>query len=265
MAVNNSSIALLDMNYGSLCLLNELTKSFPNEVFYYLNDFNGANFDEWSHKAVIEKIKEDTEVLLAHNPKLIVILASEYIEFAKEYFLSLAIPVINIVDMVIDSLNQDYDKKNIAFLATPYVHHANLYQRNINYSHFYPLDASDLERIVLNDKVKTGISFDVVKRVLADLNRKAVDVIASSTYNPTLLTTEIKEVLPKTNILNIASIIAIKITNCLDTNDNEKLNGKGVFNIIADKEFMEETISKLLKCKYAIKQSFNGEKKRSKE
>ena len=253
MANDVLSIGIIDANYASVCVLNQLSADYPNEVFYYLNDFNGANFDEWSHRSLMERIKEDTELLLSYHPKLLIVLASEYIEYARDYFNSLEIPVINVVDMVIDELNKEYDKKNIGFLVKSTIHQTNLYQRNINYLHYYQVDADDLERLVINNKVKTGISFEVVKKVLLDLSRKSVDVIAPTSCNQSLLDTEVKEIMPKANLLNLPKVVSRKITNSLNTNDNIKRSGKGMINIIDDGDFSDKNIKDLLNCKYYIK------------
>ena len=252
MANNISSIGVLDINYSSISVLDKLANDYPNEVIYYLNDFNGANFDEWSHKAILEKIKEDTNILLSYNPKLLVVLGNEYIEYAKEFFSELEVPVINLVDIIVDMLNQEYEKKNIALLIKSTIHQANLYQRNINYGHFYLIDDDDLEKIVINNKVKTGISFDVAKKVLADLARKSVDVIISANCNVGLLSVEAKESVPKSNLVNVSSLVSKKIEGCLDTNDSIRTNGKGKVNIIADKEFDLNIAKNLLDCKYYI-------------
>lgn len=253
MANNMSSIGILDINYSSVSVLNQLAAHFPNEVFYYLNDFNGAIFDEWGHRTLLEKIKEDTEALLANNPKLLIVLGNEYIEYAREYFASLEIPVINIVDMVIDDLNSCYAKKNIGLLIKPTIHQTNLYQRNINYLHYYQVDATDLDRLVINNKVKTGISFEVVKKALADLNRKSVDVLACTSCNQSLLTTEIKECLPKTVLVDVSSLLSTKIKEVLKESESTHFSNKGKINVINDNEFDDKHIKDLLKCKYYIK------------
>lgn len=247
------SIGILDINYASVSVLNKLYEDYPNEVFYYLNDFNGTNFDEWSHRALIERIKEDVNILLSYNPKLLIIAGCEYIEYAKEYFESLTIPVINIVDMLVGELNDGYDKKNIGLLVKSTIHHTTLFQRNINYLHYYQVDADELEKLVINNKIKTGISFDVVKKNLLDLSRKSVDIIACSSCNQALLDTEIKEIMPKANILNLSNLISRKITSSLNTNDNIRKGGKGKIFILDDGDFSDKQIKDLLNCKYYIK------------
>ena len=247
-----SSIGILDINYSSISVLDKLSADYPNEVIYYLNDFNGANFEEWNHRSIMEKIKEDTNILLSYNPKLIVVLGVEYIEYAKEFFLELNVPVVNIVDIVVDTLNQEYDKKNVALLIKSTIHQTNLFQRNINYSHFYQIDDDDLEKIVINNKVKTGISFDVTKKVLAELNHKSVDIIIGANCNTSLLGVEVRECLPKANLANVSALISKKISGCLDVNDAIRAKGKGKVNIIADKEFDLNIANNLLECKYYI-------------
>ena len=151
-----------------------------------------------------------------------------------------------------DTLNQEYDKKNVALLIKSTIHQTNLFQRNINYSHFYQIDDDDLEKIVINNKVKTGISFDVTKKVLAELNHKSVDIIIGANCNTSLLGVEVRECLPKANLANVSALISKKISGCLDVNDAIRAKGKGKVNIIADKEFDLNIANNLLECKYYI-------------
>ena len=246
------SIGILDINYSSISVLDELASNFRSEVFYYLNDFNGANLEEWSHRSILEKIKEDTNILLSYNPKLIVVLGSEYIEYAKDYFLELNVPVVNIVDIVVDTVNNEYNKKNIALLIKSTIHQANLYQRNMEYAHFYQIDDDDLERIVINNKVKTGVSFDVTKKVLAELVHKSVDAIFGANCNVGLLGVEVKEIIPKANLVNVSALVSKKINGCLDVNDGVRIKGKGKVNIIVDNEFDLNIAKNLLDCKYYV-------------
>ena len=257
-----SSIGILDINYSSISVLDELASSLHNEVIYYLNDFNGANLDEWSHRSILDKIKEDTNILLSYNPKLIVVLGSEYIEYAKEYFLELNVPVVNIVDIVVDTINNEYSKKNIALLIKSTIHQANLYQRNIEYAHFYQIDDDDLERIVINNKVKTGISFDVTKKVLAEFAHKSVDVIIGANCNVGLLGVEVKESIPKANLVNVSALVVKKINGCLDVNEGARIKGKGKVNIIVDNEFDLNIAKNLLDCKYYVIPKYDNDNKK---
>lgn len=256
-----SSIGILDINYSSISLLDQLGQDYPNEVFYYLNDFSGTNFNEWTHKALMDKIKEDVNLLLSYNPKLIIITGIEYIEYAKEYFDSINIPTINIVDCVINNINNDYAKKNISLLIKSTIHQTNLYQRELNYGHYYVVNDDDLSRLVLFDKVKTEVSFDVVKKALADLNRKSVDLIVPTICNASLLSTEFKEYLPKTAILNTTVLLSKMVGKALSDNDLSKLKGKGEINIIASSNDDLTQIKCLLKSKYCIKLKKENDKK----
>lgn len=261
MAKVNNSVGILDTNFGSISLLNQLIKDYPCEHFYYLNDFNRANFDEWSPKAILEKVKEDIEILKQYNPKLIIVLGNEYIQFASDYLYNIDVRVLDIASIIIKYINENFAKDNIAIVAKENVIKANIYQKNISCLHLYSLESIDLERIVLNDKVKTGIAFETTKKAVDTLNRKSVDEVVPLVTNLCLLNTEFKEYLPKASLLNIGNVISAEVGNCLMAIEALAYKGKGRVNIIIDQEEDKKVINYLLRCKYYIKLKKNKEKK----
>ncbi len=68
-------------------------------------------------EVVLKHVMVNVEKLLEYNIKLLIVISDVIIECCEEYFSTLKIPVINIVQSIADYVNTYYEQKNLILCA----------------------------------------------------------------------------------------------------------------------------------------------------
>ena len=257
-------IGILDMGIDNLSILNYLSQVFKNEHFIYINDLENPDYEALTEDNIEVRVRKNVEELLARNVKLIVVVSNTIVEYCREYFDKIDIPVINIVDSIIDYVNENYEHKNMAFIATLNIINANLYQKFFKYNHLYNLVSDDIEKFLHNHKVKTSESFDLTRDLLRSVLKKDINIIIPSSFNMMLLKTEMAEYLPTAILINLFNIIEDKIKAALLTIENFCKKGRGSVEIIININKKDVDFSNLLTIKYQLTTTFTKTKKKDK-
>jgi len=243
-------IGIIDMNINNISILNYLTPVFKHEDFIYINDLQQLEYEGLTPEAINERVKKNIDILLTCGIKLLIVVSNTIIEYCLPYLKKLPVPFISIVDVIIDYVNNKYEHKNMAFLASTNIMEANLYQKRFRYNHLYPLISDELDKIINDNKLKTNTSFSTTKELFKPVMKKDVDIIIPTTVNMMLMKTEINEYMPFINIVNIPELICDKINNILTT---PEMKGKGKTTIYINVSKKKANFQHLLSVKYKLK------------
>ncbi|MGD9605236.1 MAG: hypothetical protein AB7V00_03640 [Bacilli bacterium] len=244
------AIGLLDIGMESFPVLYFLSKTFKHERFIYVNDLDNMPYEGQKPEVILGFVQKNMKRMLEQPIKLLIVGSDVIWEYAQDYLKSLEIPVINIVDSLIDHVNEHYEQKNIVLLAKNAVLEANIYQKNIKYNHLYSLPSDELEAVVLNHITKTSKSFYTAKETLLPAIRKEIDVVLTSTPLLMLVRTEMEEYLRGAEITDLVVIWEEKIKNS-GCNLDEKGRGRvEVLGTTTKKHFKNSIIGPNLTFKY---------------
>lgn len=244
------AIGILDSGVEGFNVLKTLSDKFKHERFVYINDLKNYPYFNMTEVEALELIKANVERLRQENIKLLIVTSDVIVDLAKEYLESLDIPVFDVVSLLIDFINDNYEQKNIALFARAEILEANLYQRNFKYNRLYNIASDELEELIKSNGLKTSQSFIKTKETFRMLKGKGLDVIIASSPYLILLKTEIEEFLSVNEITNFGEIVASKInTEFMDLSVKGKCNIT-VYGNVEKKKFKNMVAWSNLKYKY---------------
>lgn len=248
--MNKRPIGIIDINVDGLYILNSLTKEFKNEDFIYINDIKNYPYEGREQEEIVKFVTENVEKLLEQNIKMLVVISDTIIEYCLDYLQTLNIPVINIVQSIINYVNKNYEQKNLALLAKSYILKANLYQKNFNYNHMYNIASEELENMIIENKMKTSKSFKASFETFKNSPKKEYNLLIITAPWLELLKIEILEYLEVDEFIKLGNVLSEDIKNA----NSECYNrGKGKITILSKidkKEFADLTKWFNLKYKY---------------
>ena len=231
-----SPIGILDMGIDNISILNLVQNAFRYEHFLYVNDLECPEYEGLPIDEILNRVKRNVAFLLSKNVKLIIVVSNTILEYCYNYFNEIRVPVINIFDIITTYLNDKYEHKNMALLANENIMNANIYQKKLRYNHLYSIISNKLDEIVVDNKLKTQLSFDQTKEVFKPVITKDVDIIIPTSFNLLLLTTEIAEYMRESEILPLGNLIIDKITAALLAIENLYSKRKGKAEVFINKK-----------------------------
>lgn len=246
-------IGIIDMGIHNISILNALGNEFKTENFIYINDLEKNDYEGLAEEEIQKRVQVHTEFLLAKKVKLIVVVSNTIMEYCRDYFEAIAVPVVNIVDSIINQVNSCYEHRNMAFMATDNITKANIYQKNFRYNHLYNIISDTLLVVVEENKMKTSASFNATLEAFKPVFKKDIDVIIPTAFNFLLLNTEISEYMKEIDILNLNALFIEKVKAALLTIENLNYRGKGKVTIVINMPVVKVEFRHLLKVKYEIK------------
>lgn len=250
--MEKNPIGILDMNINNISILNTLVKDYKYENFIYMADKEFNDYEVLPEDKIRSRVKEKLEYLIKSNVKLIVVVSNTIVEYCSDMFEEVRVPVINIVDTIVNYINSNYEHKNMLLLASDNIIKANIYQKNFRYNHLYNISCNNMDEIVLENRLKTNKSFTTAKDSLKTVIKKDVDIIIPTHVNLVGLKTEIFEYIKDANILYINELLSDKIKAALLTIENIYSKGKGLVELIINPELHKSYIN-ILSIKYVLK------------
>jgi len=198
-------------------------------------------------------VSENINYLLSKDVNVIVIVSDSIIEYCEDLISEIKIPIVNIVDECINYVNENYEYKNLGFLATSSIIEANIYQKNFRYNHLYNMYGDNLKQLIRNQLVKTTETFQEAKTVIAPVYKKDLDLIIPSLINYLMVKTEINEFLKDVDIVPIDKVICDKIKDIIYKDQELPIKGKGKTFICLNQENLDlNQLNRLVKVKYQI-------------
>lgn len=249
-------IGIIDMGIDNISILNYLSNAFKFERFIYINDLEVPEYEYIPEENILKRVEANVEVLIKNNAKLIVVVSNTIMEYCRDYFEEVPIPVVNIVDSIIDYVNKNYEHRNMAFIATENIMTANIYQKNFKYNHLYNLVSDNLEKFLHTNRVKTSESFKLARELLRTVLKKDLNLIIPTSINMMLIKTEISEYLPNVNFLDLNELLEGKIRAGLLAIENFENRKKGSIEVVVNVDKKNVNFDNLLKVKYKLISSF---------
>lgn len=243
------AIGIIDLGLEGFSVAKTFAQLFKREHIIYQNDLRHNSYLNITENEVQEIVKSGIQNLLANNIKLLVVASDLIVDLVPRALEGLSIPVVNLVQVLIDYLNSRYEQKNIVLLAKNEILQANLYQKNIKYNRLYNIPCNELEAVIDDRMIKTSRSFYTIREHFKSLLKKEIDVIVTSSPYLINLRTEMAEYVKFEEITDVGMILAEKIKNENLISFNEK--GKGRFTVrshLPKKEFAKRIY--WAECKY---------------
>ena len=248
--MKKNPIGIIDVSCDGICILNDLQKNFKNEDFLYFNDIKNLPYEGKDSLVILKYIKKNVEYMLEQGIKMLIVISDTIIEYGSEYLEGLNIPVISIVQSIIDYLNINYENKNMLLCAKDYILKANLYQKNIKYSHLNTVSSNKMEVNIKDNKVKTMKSFNACNDSFRAIASRDFDVFVYTAPWIWLLKTEILEYIKVKDFIKVGDIISGEVKKKLDDSYKKGQGKIFVHSTVLERDFKDLIPWFKLKYKY---------------
>lgn len=217
-------IGIFDSGIGGLTVAGAIHRILPNEQLIYFGDTAHLPYGDKSPEAIKSYSLNIGRFLLSQNCKMIVIACNTasshaYQELVKE--IGNQVPIINVIDPVVDTLVQTKKYHNIGVIGTKSTIQSGLYASKIH--QIDPgIKVSSLATPLLAPMIEEGffdnnISHTVIQSYLSSPKLKGIDSLVLACTHYPLIKTEISEYYHgNVDIINTAEIVAEYVKDQLE-------------------------------------------------
>lgn len=209
-------IGIFDSGIGGLTVANAIRKILPNEQLIYFGDTAHMPYGDKSPEAIKFYSLKIAKFLLDRNCKLILIAcntASAHAYHELVHFLGDQVPIINVIDPVINAMVKNAKYKKVGVIATKSTIRSDIYAQKFKLA-APDIEVSSLATPLLAPMIEEGffnntISKTVINSYLTSPKLKKIDsLILACTHYP-LIKSEISAYYDgKVDIINTAEIVA---------------------------------------------------------
>lgn len=209
-------IGIFDSGIGGLTVANAIRKILPNEQLIYFGDTAHMPYGDKSPEAIKFYSLKIAKFLMDKGCKVIVIAcntASSHAFHELVHFLGDRIPIINVIDPVVNLMVKNADDKKIGVIGTKSTIRSDIYAKKFKAAN-PKLEVSSLATPLLAPMIEEGffnnnISKTVINSYLSSAKLKKIDsLILACTHYP-LIRSEISAFYKeKVRIVNTAEIVA---------------------------------------------------------
>lgn len=229
---SNQAIGIFDSGIGGLTVANAIRAILPNETLIYFGDTAHFPYGDKSEDSIRFYSIKIARFLLQQNCKMIVIAcntaSSHAYEVVKE-FVGDQIPVINVIDPVVEKVTSDKNIKKIGVIGTKGTIKSNIYEKKIK--KLKPsMEVSSLATPLLAPMIEEGffnntISKTIIDSYLSKPKLKKIDsIILACTHYP-LIKKEVNAIYKnQVKIVDSAEMVAQYVKEVLV---KKKINHKG--------------------------------------
>jgi glutamate racemase len=223
--MNTAPIGIFDSGIGGLTVAQAISKALPDETLVYFGDTAHMPYGDKSKELIRYYAEEITNYLLKNEGcKSIVIACNTASAAAYEYLRDAfknSIPVINVIDPIIEDVIADDNIKRAGIIATKTTIASGIYQEKLSrrkstleYSALAtPLLAPMIEEGFYNDK----ISHEVIYNYLEQPELKNIDALILGCTHYPLIRDEINEYYEgKVKVIDSTGIVANKLKKILE-------------------------------------------------
>ncbi|MDX2188849.1 MAG: glutamate racemase [Bacteroidota bacterium] len=132
---NNQPIGIFDSGIGGLTVARSIAQALPNEQLIYFGDTAHLPYGEKSKQAIISYSEKIAEFLIEHGCKAIVIACNSASSMSYEIIRDKykgQLPVISVIDPIIEAITHDDDIKNVGLIATKATIASGVYQEKLH-------------------------------------------------------------------------------------------------------------------------------------
>ncbi|MDO8580706.1 MAG: glutamate racemase [Candidatus Omnitrophota bacterium] len=219
--MSKKAIGVFDSGLGGLTVVKELMRLLPQEDIIYYGDTARVPYGTKSKEAIIRFSCENTDVLLKHNVKMVVVACNSCSSYAlpilrKKY----KVPILGVIRPGARKAVQTTRNRRIGVIATSATVNSNAYIKNIKILNqslrvwqqpcplFVPLAEEGWF-----DK---SASFNIAREYLAPLKKMNIDtLILGCTHYPLLKSILQKAIGGKVTLIDSAREVACEVKNLL--------------------------------------------------
>lgn len=248
----NCPIGIFDSGLGGLTVVKEVIRQLPNEDIVYFGDTARVPYGTKSKETIIQFSKENTEILLEHKVKMVVVACNTSSSYAltdlKKRF---TIPILGVIEPGVKKALSVSKTKKIGVIATSatinsqsYLKKLKSFDKRVSYfGQACPLFVP----LVEEGRLSGEITRLVAKEYLSPLLKAKIDtLILGCTHYPLLKDLLNKVVGPKVDLIDSARVVAEEVQRLLRVHGLEKQSatpGKCQF-LISDRPQQFDRIAK---------------------
>lgn len=229
--MNNDPIGIFDSGIGGLTVANAIQKVLPHESLIYFGDTAHLPYGDKSPDSIKYYAIRICQFLLQNNAKMIVIACNTASSVAYETvkdFVDGRVPVVNVIDPVVDVVLKSKNVKRVGVIGTKGTIRSDIYAKKIK-SKSKKVEVSSLATPLLAPMIEEGffdnkISRSIIGSYLSSRKLAKIDsLILACTHYP-LIRPEVEEYYKgKVDIIDTAGVVAIQVKEVLK---EEKLLSK---------------------------------------
>lgn len=223
--MNNNPIGIFDSGIGGLTVANAIYKALPNETLIYFGDTAHLPYGDKSKELIKQYSLDITNFLLEQkNCKAIVIACNTASAAAYEYIRDThlgEIPIINVIDPIIEAIVADNTIKNVGLIATSTTINSGVYQEKLN-RRKPNVEVSTLATPLLVPMIEEGyandnISHTLIENYLSNQYLLNIDALILGCTHYPLIKDEINEFYKgKVKLFDSTKIMADKVNYILN-------------------------------------------------
>ncbi len=250
----NRPIGIFDSGIGGLTVAQAISRNLPNEQFIYFGDTAHLPYGDKSKEAIRRYSKKITNFLLKNNCKAIVIACNTASAISYEYLRDKHkgnIPIINVIDPIIEATVADGSHKKIGLIATKATVQSGVYQEKMKRRN-PSIKMKVLPTPLLAPMIEEGFSKDkisrtVIENYLSNPIFKGVDALLLGCTHYVLIKDEINEFFNgKVKLYDSTDIVAHKIQKIFKAEKmlNSKKSGENLFYVSDKTDGFQDSTSR---------------------
>ncbi|HNS13659.1 MAG TPA: glutamate racemase [Bacteroidia bacterium] len=218
-------IGIFDSGIGGLTIANAIQKVLPDEALVYFGDTAHLPYGDKSPDSIKYYAIRISQFLLKQNCKMIVIACNTASSLAYETvkdFVGGAVPVINVIDPVVEYVVADKSHKKIGVIGTKGTIKSDIYAKKI-IERSKNIKVSSLATPLLAPMIEEGffknsISKAVLASYLGSRKLSGIDTLIPACTHYPLISSEIEDYYQKkVAIIDTAAVVAGHVKNVLKT------------------------------------------------
>ncbi len=217
--ISSNPIGIFDSGIGGLTVANSIQKVLPNESMIYFGDTAHLPYGDKSPDSIKYYGIRIAQFLLDKDCKMIVIACNTASALAYEVvkdFVNGRVPVINVIDPVVEYIVNNKNSKRVGVIGTKGTIKSDIYPKRIKAKNKL-IEVSSLATPLLAPMIEEGffnnrISRSIIAAYLSSRKLTKIDsLILACTHYP-LIRPEVEEFYKKKiNIIDTAGVVADKI------------------------------------------------------
>ena len=221
--ISPNPIGIFDSGIGGLTVANAIHKVLPNESLIYFGDTAHLPYGDKSPDSIKYYGIRIAQFLLDKDCKMIVIACNTASALAYETvkdFVNGRVPVINVIDPVVDYIIENKNAKKVGVIGTKGTIKSDIYPKRIRAKN-KKIEVSSLATPLLAPMIEEGffnnkISRSIIASYLSSRKLVKIDsLILACTHYP-LIRTEVEEFYKKKiDIVDTAGVVAEKVKSLL--------------------------------------------------
>lgn len=215
----NRPIGVFDSGLGGLTVVKEMMRQLPQEDIVYFGDTARVPYGTKSQDAIVSYSIENTQALLEHHVKMVVVACNSSSSFALEALRAkFSLPVIDVIAPGVEAAVRATRNQKVGVIATSATVNSGSYARKFPdgikvYSQACPLFVPLAEE----GKMKRDIVEAVARQYLTPLMKRGIDTLILGCTHYPILQPAIRRVVGKdVKLVNSARAVTRGIQTVLD-------------------------------------------------